>query len=498
MKGPSLPSLPKGRQKGHSQPQQQHTDILADFSKLDSILRHLQQTQSNDWLGEISQCVIQVCYLLLQNYNISRFNFYNYNFHLITLTVIFFAQRLWFFLWRVAQFSEAHGPRFVCNVILVFVLLDSLYCATQLVLKDSMVGSVYLATPLLSSVLFYHVYLKSQSNVFTAELFGMFSRCVYHSVETGYCIGVLPLRFLQYEHIYYDTSRCCVLTLVVIIHTFLMLFCLELHCLGSEVLQQARMLGEWRSISDPTTIKSISSRAAEWAAHGCPYPRGAVVRCKGRYYEAMCTHNTCSPTSPSQCINPVTFVLGDARNAQIVMLAALLLLNVVLVQLVVWSSHWALYAVVLIPNCLHVLYVKYRKAHAFFNPAHLNMSRLQWDLNISLPPYHLNGTAGAGAGSIHANQGDYINSSWGTDHDDVHEENARQPPYDDEYVHTNGNGQHFGDVLSDLGLMACLQYPNPLFMSAVSASTLFFFGPAGQELAGPGLPRQEDGVGNGM
>merc|ERR1719230_1479773 len=101
----------------------------------------------------------------------------------------------------------------------------------------------------------------------------MLSRCVYHSFETAYCFGVLPLRFLQHECIYYDTSRCIVLTALVTVHTFLSLFCLELLCLGSEVLQQTRMLGEWRWIPDPSMQKSISPKPAEWSNHNCPYLR---------------------------------------------------------------------------------------------------------------------------------------------------------------------------------------------------------------------------------
>eukprot|EP00747_Dinoflagellata_sp_TGD_P060317 gnl/TRDRNA2_/TRDRNA2_151969_c0_seq3.p1 gnl/TRDRNA2_/TRDRNA2_151969_c0~~gnl/TRDRNA2_/TRDRNA2_151969_c0_seq3.p1 ORF type:complete len:395 (-),score=43.23 gnl/TRDRNA2_/TRDRNA2_151969_c0_seq3:23-1177(-) len=351
----------------HYQPgNSQNFDIPADFSKVDSILRHLQQTESHDWLGEITHCCTQVCYLLLQNYNISRLNFYNYNFHLIMLTGLFLAQRIWIFLWRVAQFSDAHGLRFACHITLFFVVLDSLYCVMQLVIKDSFTGSLYLATPLLGSVLFYHIYLKTNTNVFTAELFSMLSRCVYHSLEMAYCIGVLPLRFLQYEYIYYDASRCMVLTAFVTVHTFLMLFCLELHCLGSEVLQQTRMLGEWRWIPDLSTLKSITPKPAEWAYHNCPYPRGAVVRCKGKYYQAMSTLNTCAPTCPSQIIYPIAFIMGDSQRTKALVLAACLFLNAILVNFVLWSSQWSIYAVMLIPNCGHFLYVKYRKSHTSF------------------------------------------------------------------------------------------------------------------------------------
>lgn len=517
-------------------PNSQYCDIPADFSKVDSILKHLQQTESHDWLGEITHCCTQVCYLLLQNYNISRFNFYNYNCHLIVLTTLFFTQRIWCFLWRVTQFSDAHGLRFACHIVLFLVLLDALYCGMQLVLKDSFVGSLYLATPLLSSVLFYHVYLKYNTNVFTSELFSMLSRCVYHSLEAAYCIGVLPLKFLQYEYIYFDTSRCMVLTALVTVHIFLSLFCLELHCLGSEVLQQTRMLGEWRcipkssqrykSIRDEEIKRAIKeeenkthgkhaatkSAYSEWSYLNCPYPRGAVVQVAAsgddrrkpkdqqpNYYEAMATLNTCTPTSPSQFIYPIAFVLGDYQRTKAVTLAALLLLNAALVHLILWSNQWSMYAVMLIPNCGHFLYVKFRRSHAFFNPAHLNLRQLQWDLNIDMPGSKLNGTGGHkdlsnNHGGSRAPGVAQYEGGWGSYPDGVTEEDdiSNHP---DDVMGDGAYGANHDNGLADAGFTTSLNSPNPLFMSAVSASTMFFFGPSGQEneMQNAGLVRQEGG-----
>jgi len=397
------------------------------------------------------------------------------------LTVIFFAQRLWFFLWRVTQFSDAHSLRFTCHIVLFFVLLDSLYCGMQLLLRDSVAG-LYLATPLVSSVLFYQVYLKINTNVFTAELFGMLSRCVYHSLEAAYCIGVLPLRFLQYEHIYYDASRCLTLTALATLHTFLMLFCLELHCLGSEVLQQTQMLGAWRWIPDPSMLQSMSPKPPEWACQCCPYPRGAVVRCNGRYYEAMATMNTCTPTCSPYFTSPILFVLGDTGRAKVLVLAALMVLNAALVHLILWSNQWSMYAVLLIPNCGHFLYVKCRRSH-FFNPAHLNLSQLQWEMHLdTAQQYKL------GPNSLATNRSGSQNLADGTwGYRGLPEETLDSKPKE----HLGG----FGDNHLSAGVAACLQCPNPLFMSAVSASTMFFFGPSGgrsaQELGHPGLPRHD-------
>lgn len=423
----------------------------ADFAKVDSILRHLQDTESHDWLGETTHWGTQVCYLLLQNYNITRLNIQSSNFHLILLTTFFFAQRIWFFLWRMTQCSDAHGVRFACHLTLFFVMVDSLYCGLTLAMQDSFAG-VYLALPLLVSVLFYHGYSKTQTNVFTAELFNMLRRCVYHSLEAAYCIGVLPLRFVRYDYIYYDTSRCAFLTFLVTVHIFLSFLCLELHCLGSEALQQTRMLGEWRRIAEP----GPKQKASEWSCHSCPYPRGAVVLCKGRYYEALATLNTCMPTSPRRCLWPIAYILGDSQRAKAFMLVALLLMNVVLVQLVLWSNQWIMYAIMIIPNAVHFMYVKLRTSHAFFNPAHLNLRQLQWDLSDQWP-------AGAGPSDFMGTS-NTCPTSWSALGELKHRGQNGQ----------NGDlGNHFAKGFGDSS------YPDPLFMSAVAASTSFFFGNAG-------------------
>lgn len=475
-------------------PPSRHSAIPADFSKVDSILRHLQQTESPDWFGEVMHCSTQVSYLLLQNYNISRFNFYSYNLHLVVLTALFFGQRIWFFLWHLTRFSDEHGPRFACHSALALVLVDSIYCSVQLISKDFIVGGCCLAAPLLSNVLFYFVYLKrdmgdaeTNTNVFTAELFGMLSRCVYHSLETAYCIGVLPVRFLQYEDVYFDISRCLVLTAFVAIHAFFSLLCLELHCLGSEVLQQTRMLGSWRLVPDLARLKSASPRPAEWSHHNCPYPRGAVVSCKGHYYEAVAMLNTCAPTSHPLCIWPIAFALVDFQRAKTIVLAALLILNGALVHLVLWSNHWSMYAVMLIPNCSHFLYVKYRRSHSFFNPAHLNLRQLQWDFNIKLPRSDkVNSMMGGPSGLSWNFHNCRSRGGYG---DNMFEEEADTGHLDilaDTAGGNGGGGHTMGDGFGkNVRFPRFLQSPNPVFISAVSASTLSFFGAPGTDESDP-------------
>jgi hypothetical protein len=428
----------------------------------------LLRAESHDWPGELAHYATIMSYAVLQNYSLLGLSFYSYNFHLMMLIAFFLAQRIWFFLWRAAQFSDAHGPRFAVHSVLFFVLLDSLYCAVQLHLKESFAGSLYLVAPLGGSLLFYHVHLKTRvySNVFTTELFSMLSRVLYHSFENWYCIGVLPLKFLPYEYMYIDTSRCMMLTGFVAVHGFLMLFCLELHCLGPEVLQQTRMLGEWRLISDPATLKPQDPKPAEWSYQNCPYQRGQVVQCKGRFYEAMATFNTSSPTCPSQCISLMTFILADSERTKVLVLASICCLAIALLPFIIWHNQWPMYAAMLVPIGAHFIFVKCPRYHAFFNPAPLNLAHLQFELSSEMSQYKINGSGIAPA-----------NGAWGAYADGLMDENSEDAQLEDEAASSNGSLDNLNEMLPDVGFPNQLQCP--LFMSAVSASTLFFFGNSG-------------------
>merc|ERR1712050_660425 len=94
-----------------------------------------------------------------------------------------------------------------------------------------------------------------------------------------------------------------------------------------------------------------------------------------------------------------------------------------------------MYAVMLIPNCGQFLYVKLRRSHAFFNPAHLNLRQLQWDLNIQIPGYKHNG---AGHSELSNNHGssrapgiaEVYAGGWGGYGDSIGEEEDSSPPDD--------------------------------------------------------------------
>jgi len=316
-------------------------------------------------------------------------------------------------------------------------------------------------------------------------LFSMLSRCVYHSLEIAYCIGVLPLRFLQSEYVYYDAPRCLLFTAFITAHTYVMLLCLELHCLGPEVLQQARMLGEWRWVPDPK-VKSMPQKIiGNWSLHECPYPRGAIVRYLGHYYEAVATLNTRTPTRYSQFISTVASVLGDSHCTKAWVLAALLVLNVALVLLILWSNQWSMYVVMLIPNYGNFFFVKYRRCHAFFNQAPLDLKQFQKE-QMEMPMYKSNGAM------HHDANGHQYGGECSCEDDMMDEDGNHQQHQQEALADGRCDGTDLSNYLADAAGAAVLQYHNPLFVSAISTSTTFFFGnactgPAASDLEPVGL-----------
>lgn len=139
-----------------------------------------------------------------------------------------------------------------------------------------------------------------------------------------------------------------------------------------------------------------------------------------------------------------------------------------------------MYAAMIIPNCGQFLYVKFKKSHSFFNPAHLNLRQLQWDLNAGPASNGMRLNMGHGRGGCEEENG----------HECEHSQNGA--------LADGGNGNHLGEVFADAGIANSLQCMNPLFMSAVSASTMFFFGPSNamrssSDAGSSGPSRQEGG-----
>jgi hypothetical protein len=224
------------------------------------------------------------------------------------------------------------------------------------------------------------------------------------------------------------------------------------------------MLGEWRPVPEES-LKSLFPKPAEWpkewSHHNCPYPRGAVVQCKGSYYEALSMLNTSAPSCRSIYVNLISFALADAERTKTLVLAAICLLNIALLPFIMWSNQWSTYSAMLIPIPAHFCYVKSPRYHAFFNPAPLNLARLQWDLNAQMPQHD-------GVQTLNGQNG--LSNKW---LEDISDEGLDHASMD--------------LMLSDYEARSA-KLDCPLFMSGVSASTVFFFG----------APRHEESMAGDM
>ena len=166
--------------------------------------------------------------------------------------VIFFAQRTWFFLWEVTQFSDSRGEWFTCHIVLFVGLRD---CTLRL-LSSAATGST--------------------------RSFSGTHRYVFFSVSIT--VSRRP------SYTYCDARQCVTLAALAAIQ----MLCLELHCLGSEVLQQTRIaeLGVelQMRVAENVTRGELSSLSGRCLRGGVP--RSSL---KGSRYVQTFRHSKLNP-----------------------------------------------------------------------------------------------------------------------------------------------------------------------------------------------------------
>ena len=72
-------------------------------------------------------------------------------------------------------------------------------------------------------------------------------RIVLQAMEFAYYIGVLPLKFVQHDYLYYDTTRCASVAVFVLVSSMVMLFAHFLATSFNDIYTQANMIGYWEA-----------------------------------------------------------------------------------------------------------------------------------------------------------------------------------------------------------------------------------------------------------
>ncbi|KAL6052207.1 Transmembrane protein 39A [Balamuthia mandrillaris] len=209
-------------------------------------------------------------HLFLQNFNIYYLNFHNYNFCLLFLTIIILFKRVLACYWNHVKWENPlrmSASQICLNlVIIVIILSNSLYLLLQLFLTHPFKNFLFLFYPALVYFGFFggqsgsNAGSKQPTDSGTEWFIYRFKRLAYSSLECGYFAGFLPLRFLQHEHLYYDSVRCTLLVAYVFVNSFVMLFAHLLSSSFNELYLHSQMLGCWRICSSPSGHAFIGVR----------------------------------------------------------------------------------------------------------------------------------------------------------------------------------------------------------------------------------------------
>eukprot|EP00026_Physarum_polycephalum_P008299 Phypoly_transcript_08381.p1 GENE.Phypoly_transcript_08381~~Phypoly_transcript_08381.p1 ORF type:complete len:490 (+),score=66.27 Phypoly_transcript_08381:41-1510(+) len=390
------------------------------MNQLDDIISNIERMQvphaNNSLRFEFTLLLFLLCHLCIQNYNIYRLNFYNYNFHLLILTSIILCKRLLVkYLKSVKRenpFSMSTSQICFNLLVLASILSNSFYFVYQLFSKHLLKNFLFLFYPAVSYFLFFG-YNANKNRTPTEKAMFKFKKLLFNTIECGYFAGFLPLKFLQSEHIYFDPIRAIILILFLLVNCFVMFFTHLLSTSFYELYIHAHTFGCWCSctssykisyfgslwhfVKDPTittnlsklqssakitpppsptrkgaapqnklasgkntgqvphkaSAKSDAPSVHEWNPKHGPYPRGSVVLHEGKVYVAIGLWNSSEPGNWNHGFLFFLFAKPDRVHTMLIILQAF----VVTMQLVMvfHSTNWRVYSVMLLLN-YHILY----------------------------------------------------------------------------------------------------------------------------------------------
>lgn len=371
---------------------------------LDEMLRKIEQLHAPVGQASIHFELMLFLYLflhtVLQNFNIYRTNFYNYNFYLLFLTVIVLLKRVLLGYWKQVRWhspSRLSSPQIYLNLIIIAVIVsNSVYLFFQLFLKHPFKNFLFLVYPFVLYVACYGLawrgtkkkkhegksskhscYYGRDAEEATEWFVDRLKGVAYSSLECGYFAGFLPLKFLQHDYLYFDSVRCAIIVLYITLNSFVMLFAHLLCTSFHELYLHSQMLGCWRvcgatrraspisdeseeesegnghaeSDSDESTSKPHSKstrddeRVGTWSREAGPYERGVVVRHRGKHYVAIAALNSAQPGLYLPWLIYVLF--GRPERVHTILILAQSVVVLSQLCLLLNSSAWSTYAVML-------------------------------------------------------------------------------------------------------------------------------------------------------
>jgi hypothetical protein len=234
-------------------------EVLQRIDQLHSPVQHT-HTQF-----ELALFTYLIVHLLIQNFNIYRTNFYNYNFYLLFLTVIILLKRLLLRYWRHVKWhnpleTSMSSPQVCLNIIIILVIVfNSLYLILQLFINHPFKNFLFLIYPFFAYYLLFGFRRPGKgTGIAGAGAAGgtdwfvhRVKELAYSCMECCYFAGLLPLRFLQHEYLYFDSVRCGLVIFYILANSFVMLLAHLLYTSFNELYIQSQLLGCWQTYTPP-------------------------------------------------------------------------------------------------------------------------------------------------------------------------------------------------------------------------------------------------------
>eukprot|EP00035_Acanthoeca_spectabilis_P001496 m.80620 g.80620 ORF g.80620 m.80620 type:complete len:484 (-) comp10917_c0_seq2:78-1529(-) len=256
-----------------------------------------------DYLFEMFFLFFLIVYLLLQNYNVHFDAVDQYNRPFIAFTAFFFTKRV---TWRFMDSAGQNGTTSIASKAVRFFLtgiplLAMVKSGAELVFQHDPPTLLYLMYPY-----WLHVSLFGASGVdglkkYSAEelnsdpaagiMLGFrqqMKHILYGSLEAGYFVAVLPIRFLMDRHAVFDHRTGTLLAFYGIVNAGVLLSTnLISHC-HTDLQTQTKAIGCWKEIKSAGGGVELWTSDREWK-------RGDQVRHNKKLYIAEAPINRAEP-----------------------------------------------------------------------------------------------------------------------------------------------------------------------------------------------------------
>lgn len=304
-----------------------------------------------------------VAHLFLQNYNVYKANTCNYNVSLLLLTMMTLCKRIMLkYLSSTGgvALQVSKGAHTVLTLLLIAaVTANSVFFIVQLFLGHPLVNFLCLFYPSLLSVFIFGVSGGQERTGNGRAVMRRIFKLLYSAIEYAYYVGVLPLRFLQHDYLYYDLGRCVLLVAFVFINSLVMLLAHMLHTSFVDLYLQAQTLGRWEPYRPEGTERRKES-VQEWSAKHGPYCRGEVVTYKGGFFVARNAQNT---MEPGRLLLPLLLfaLFSKPDRTHLILIGVQGVVVAAQMGLLVASNHWGVYGVMLAFSYAVMFYCVYTR-----------------------------------------------------------------------------------------------------------------------------------------